>query len=381
MPPSKRPARDQRELDIERRSRRLRMLDALTLDGHDIKAKLEAPAYAVKFLLVTIEGRIGRAPDDAWTMCTADLMAQTCIPYGTFYKAWKSLLALDLIIAEEQTQRGKGWYRMRICWPNLEDLVRPAQRPSTARRRHPEVNPDDSFLVSGGDEPVSPRDDPVPGRNDPVSGRNDVVSGRNGQSLPETDTVLTSQTSHSSPSPSQADAWVVVEREMFELSIVETSEPLRSLRGHQVSPSLAQAVLRLARETGAWSPAKVRRRLINLRPDQDPRHLQLWQPPDQPHRLPSELLRSNAQEQDRKVTDRDKRVAELEGRLAAYVQGRTCGEIAADFEVPDPLRSRLLYYGTWSAIRNDDVRLKTLEIIATAIKSPAAANLPARGER
>lgn len=83
-----------------------------------------------------------------------------------------------------------------------------------------------------------------------------------------------------SPTPAEKTEWSAVEALMFELGIQETSEPLRSLKANNVDSGLALGVLRYASESGLWKPAKIRRRLLNLRPGQDPLARNLWMQPD-----------------------------------------------------------------------------------------------------
>ncbi|ADG67962.1 hypothetical protein Plim_2135 [Planctopirus limnophila DSM 3776] len=74
------------------------------------------------------------------------------------------------------------------------------------------------------------------------------------------------------------DVWAEVEGEMFRLGIQETKTPFASFREHGVSVELVLGVLRHASQLKAWNAGKIRRRLINLRPGQDPAGL--WPTPD-----------------------------------------------------------------------------------------------------
>lgn len=76
------------------------------------------------------------------------------------------------------------------------------------------------------------------------------------------------------------DVWAAVELEMAENGICATEKPLRILQERKVPPDLALAVLRYASEVKLWKPGKVRCRLCQLRPGQDPTDAKLWPPSD-----------------------------------------------------------------------------------------------------
>ncbi len=163
--------------------------------------------------------------------------------------------------------------------------------------------------------------------------------------------------------------WAAVEREMIEVGIGEPSEPMRSLQSHQVPASLALGVLRFASETGAWDGGKIRRRLINLRPGQDPRQPRLWMKPDRPHCLPPALRVPTATQQatacDR---DEDRRLRQMLLDFGAEVTGKTIREIVEAYEVPPPLRERLSAFQRWEHIRSGTLQLAVLEIVSRHIQ-------------
>lgn len=164
--------------------------------------------------------------------------------------------------------------------------------------------------------------------------------------------------------PTAASAWAAVEQEMARLGIGETAKPLECLQSHQVSPDLALGVLRFASESGAWEGGKIRRRLINLWPGQDPRNPKLWMRPDHPERLPRSAAPASAADV-AAVTQReqDRRLRQLLIDFEAEVKGRTIPEIVALYDMPEPLQQRLSSYQRWEQIRSDTLQLAVLEIV------------------
>lgn len=79
----------------------------------------------------------------------------------------------------------------------------------------------------------------------------------------------------------QPPAWERVEVELIDLGIQETEKPLEKLRETGCRPEQALAVIAFWRsQPGRWCLGKLRRRLINLRPGQDPEDLRYWPTPD-----------------------------------------------------------------------------------------------------
>ncbi len=174
------------------------------------------------------------------------------------------------------------------------------------------------------------------------------------------------------PSPSVAvartgagsEAWAAVEREMIELGIGEPEKPLREMQGHQVLPDLALGVLRFASESKAWNGGKIRRRLINLRPGQNPRNVALWMQPDHPERLPRPARASSPAVQHLAVQrEEDGRLRQLLLDYEREVAGKSIREIIDTFHVPAPLSDQLTRYQRWDHIRSDRLQIAVLEIV------------------
>ena len=150
---------------------------------------------------------------------------------------------------------------------------------------------------------------------------------------------------------------------MLNQGIGETAEPLRSLQLTRCPPSLALGVLRYASETQLWSPARVRRRLINLRPGQDPCDRHTWMQPDRgpAHRVASPTAGDESRA-------RESRLRQLELEFEPILKGfANLGEVIARYQPPEAIAARLRPYSTqrWSrSLRaNDDTRLALLEFL------------------
>ena len=105
------------------------------------------------------------------------------------------------------------------------------------------------------------------------------------------------------PTPPTGEPWAVVEKAMVDFGIQETEKPLGNARQHGCSPESVLQILRYARgNAGAWSAGKVRRRIINLFPDQDPADEAFWPPRDRTAEdVDGEFLRAFGQEQLREL--------------------------------------------------------------------------------
>lgn len=172
----------------------------------------------------------------------------------------------------------------------------------------------------------------------------------------------------SPPSPSPAPSvqeWERVRGEILAAGVREADGPMQQLRLHQVPASLVRAVLRLARETGAWEGGKLRRRLINLQRGQDPRDLELWPAPDHPQKLPAALRApSPAEQAEATRRDENRRLHQLLMDFGDELKGKTIPEIVSTFEIPQPLQQHLARYQRWEHVRSGAVQLAVLEIVS-----------------
>ena len=149
---------------------------------------------------------------------------------------------------------------------------------------------------------------------------------------------------------------------MIDFGIQETDRPLERLKANGADPGLALGILKYASEAKLWSPGRVRRRLINALPGQDPQDKRLWMPPDLVTAHPAVQLPSNASDA---LNERDRRLRQLEFEFAELgLKDMTIPAIVERYGLPAEIREKARAYPTWKATdRQPGLRLAILEFI------------------
>lgn len=166
-----------------------------------------------------------------------------------------------------------------------------------------------------------------------------------------------------SPTPT-GDEWREVWRAMLEIGIQETEKPLCDLRAHGVPPALALATLQFAAQAKRWKPGKIRRRLSNLAPGDDPTELRRW--PEADFAPPSNVLTSAASSP---ATSGVGKLRQLE--LQFDLKSKSVEEVLTSFALPEALQLRLQPYREqrWDRVNNDDLRLSVAEFLESRANS------------
>jgi hypothetical protein len=160
---------------------------------------------------------------------------------------------------------------------------------------------------------------------------------------------------------------------MLKIGIGETSQPLRSLKDRRVPIDAALGVLRHASDVKLWSPARIRRRLLNLMPDQDIFDRRLWMQPDCGPAHPHSAVQSGSDKSQDAEKRKFDRLKQLEFDFGEELKDLTISQLLELYPVPVDIREKLTQFATWKATdRSPSLRLAVLEAIASAKQSLAS---------